>query len=366
MARRFGCGPIGCLWRLLSWVVAIVLLALIALAVIVGVAYFTGPRPARRGPQEFLSAPTVACLELNTDLPAGMMSELLPVWRDSFVAPLLDRAIAGMPAAVRPFARAAGAWARRRLLRRAIPYAVDLLVTQTSDDSAPNVTWAVNSRVPVNLLSLAGWPPRRRHEFLETGAERYELRWLGAHPCILHNNWLLVASRRSTLQAQLRALTGSTAGPDTASLLQQLVPGSGDIRFSLDNRVRTIEYALNRLELNLLNASEPANREVITHLVALARPFARRITAVTGEGNWKTADSFEGRIAFRMRTTQDAQGLAGLLEVLRPFLSSEATRARLALHFQTRVEADRTIVLLNLEGTRPLLFRWLRELARHP
>jgi hypothetical protein len=366
MNRRSGCSPLGCLWR--TFLTLLVLAGLAVLAVVAAVLVVRlSPGPGVGRTAELPGPSVCAVLSARLDRNDPGTQELLHAVDDSLVKPALERTLAASHPWLQPLVEPLH-W----LLSQALPGAAGQVLVDISPDSAPALVWVVDSRVPTRVLEFLNWPARRSGASVRLHAAELPLRRLGAKTCVLHDNWMLVSRSVPALQRLLDGLGESAADPALAAALRRSGRTAGTARFVLDNRRQSLVRALDALELDLLNRSRPAEREVVTHLFALSRSSASQVRQATGSGRLVTGNALEFEANLTATGPAAARQLRDLLETVRPFLAASSRLPEkgrgeadgepgVSLLYQSELKDCEVRLKGQLTGVRAQVLRSLRE-----
>jgi hypothetical protein len=370
MSNRFGCGPLGCLFRLVCWLVFLAVLALVVLAVAVGVLYLLGPRPSPAGGDDFLAASSIGYSEVSIDRDHDGIRAIVRLFSDSIVEPRIAKSVARSPALLRPLTRAGLEFSRQQVLPRATPYAVREIYYSGPGSSGPRPLLAISPRLPISLLkalnvsrNLLDLTSRNRALAITMRNQTYPVQTLDHKSLVVYRNWLLLADSAAVVR---EALT-SAENPSVPEQLRHLRAGlsdTSDVLLVLDNRSRVLRHFLTGLEPKILGALPPAERDVAAYLFGRALPLSDQIGAVAAEACAVGADALQGQVTFYLPSSMAAASFSAFLDLLKRFMIPELAKSRVALDAEIEPHGKEVLVRCRLTGTRAPILHFLKQSFR--
>ena len=369
MSQQSGCGPLGCLFRGILWLVgsavAVVLLAGLVLAGI----WYSGPRPAPASLVQFCTGRSVGFIQFDLDPARPAARELLRVIDDSIARPRVEHMIDRSPGFLKPLARAWGALVRRYIVPHALPFSVGASFYRASPPRKVRLAAAVNSRVPLRVLDLLGVTtspvrlPSRSAPLVAADGQSYPAFRAGRVLMARYDNWLLLSDSAATLVEALSGAAGDSAVPDEFRRLAR-DPGRGAASAVFVNQGEELYELLNAAELELLRVSSPADREIVARLFARVLPLTGSVLTATAGVEFPDLDS--GRVALKvlLQSAAAAAQFASALQSLKPFLDTVLARANQTFEYKVTVNGSLLELTGTFSGLRVPLTRLLTQRAR--
>jgi hypothetical protein len=358
MARP-GCGPIGCLFRLIGWILGLVVLVVALAALVVAGIYVSSPAPVREGPDRFLTENSVGYLQMNLIPEHVAACGLLKELADSALKNTLNKSTARTPSQVRPLVRGLANKLRADVLQNALPYAAFDLMSQGAPEYHITSVWAADLQLRASMLSLIdeGWDflaPVGKSQ-LQGRSQVYRVHKLNHMLTTAPDNWLLLSDSPNGLSSALDG-NGNLPIPESFTQYRALTSDTADFAIVLDNRREAIRQLMSDSRAGLLKSSQPADRDIVNFVFDQASRFPGQILGVAGDGWFVTPDSAQFQLTFILRSELSANDFRVFLNLLRSVIASGLARSGMTLRYDTRQEGTRVIIDLRLAGFRkPLL-----------
>lgn len=367
MSQQPGCGPLGCLFRGVLWLVGAAVAIVILAGLVLAIVWFSGPRPGPESLAVFSNSRSIGFIQIDLNPSQPAARELLRVLDDSIVKPRIERVIERSPSFLKPAFRIWGSLIRQRLLPYCLPYSVGASFYRGPAPRRTSMAAAVNSRIPLRFLDLLGVTtrlvrlPSKSLAPIPIDNRSYPVFRSGRVLMTTRDNWLLFSDSANALASALSGIARDSTPDEFLNLARDAERGGSAV---FVNRGEELYELLNSAELELLRASRPADREIIARLFARVLPLTGSVLTATGGTEFPNLDSCRVRLDVTLESAAAAAQFASALQSLKPFLDTVLSRTHQAFEYRVAVNGSSLELTGVFSGLRVPLTRLLTQNAR--